>query len=144
MNRVKKILAVSVIMLMLMPYATLSRADEGHPHQKQETSGKHEHQALHGGKMVTVGSHHIEVVVEGGGVIKIFLYDGEDRPVAVRDVRGQIHITFPDNHRETLELVPSADQTHLTARLKNQDHPRFKAVLSLVINGQRQNIRLNM
>jgi len=94
--------------------------------------------------MVTVGSHHIEVVVEGGGVIKIFLYDGEDRPVAVRDVRGQIHITFPDNHRETLELVPSADQTHLTARLKNQDHPRFKAVLSLVINGQRQNIRLNM
>lgn len=44
---------------------------------------------------------------------------------------GQIHLTFPDDHRETLELTPAADQTYFEARMKDQGHPSFKAVLSL-------------
>ena len=122
----------------------LAYSDEGHPHKESGASGeKHEHRAPHGGRMVTIGSHHTEEVVESGGVIKVFLYDSDDRSVAVKGISGQIHLTFPDNHRETLELIPSADHTDLSARMKDQDHPSFKAVLSLVIDRQRKSIRLN-
>ena len=140
----KKIISLLMAVLLVGVYAVPVFSDEGHGHKEKEPSNQHGHQAPHGGKMATLGSHHAEVVVEDGNIIKIFLYDEKDQPASVKDVRGQIHLTFPDNHRETLELEPSANQTHLEARLKDQGHSNFKAVLSLVIDGQRQNIRLNL
>ena len=120
-------------------------SDEGHPHKELKPSGEtDEHQALHGGTMATLGSYHVEVVVDAGSIVKVFLYDSGDKPVPVKGINGQIHLTFSDNHRETLELVPAADQVYLSARIKDQGHANFKAVLSLVINGQRQNVRLNL
>ena len=139
-----RIVSLLLVVSMFCVYAPAVLSDEGHAHKEQESSGQHGHQALHGGKMVTMGSHHVEVVVENDNIIKIFLYDGKDQPVPVKEVSGEIHLTFPDNHRETLELEPSANQTHLEARLKDKSHPNFKAVLSLVIDGQRQNIRLKL
>lgn len=94
--------------------------------------------------MATVGSYHVEVVVEAGSVIKVFLYEGEEKPVPVKGIRGQIYLTFPDNHRETLELIPAADGTYFSARIKDQGHTNFKVVLRLMIDGQRQNIRLSL
>ena len=140
----KKIVSLFVAVLIFGTYSLPVLSDEGHGHKETESSGQHEHQAPHGGTMATVGSHHVEVVVAAGSVIKIFLYDEKDNPLPVEGVSGQIHLTFPDKHRETLELEASANQTHLEARLKDQGHPNFKAVLSLVIDGQRQNIRLNL
>lgn len=140
----RTILYLFLGLVVILIYPSLAWSDEGHPHKQTESSSKpHEHPAPHGGKIATLGSHYVEVV-EAGNMIKIFLYDSEDKPVAVKGIRGEIHLTFPDNHRETLELVPAADQTHLSAIMRDQGHPNFKAILSLVINGQRQNIRLNL
>jgi len=136
---VSLLLAVSIVSV----YAVPARSDEGHGHKEKESSSPHGHQAPHGGKMATLGSHHVEVVVEDG-TIKLFLYNDEKEPVSVKEVSGQVHLTFPDQHRETLELEPSVNQTHLEARLKDPGHPNFKAVLSLVIDGKRQNLRLNL
>ena len=136
---VSLLLAVSIVAV----YAVPALPDEGHGHKEKESSKPHGHQAPHGGKMATVGSHHVEVVVEEVS-IKLFLYNDEDQPVSVKEVSGQVHLTFPDQHRETLELEPSADQTHLFANRQDQGHPDFKVVLSLVIDGERQNIRLNL
>lgn len=120
-------------------------SDEGHPHKEEKASAeRHGHQAPHGGKMATVGAYHAEVVVEAGIVIKVFLYDSGDTPVPVKGVSGQIHLTYPDNHRETLELAPASDQSHFSAQMIDPGHHNFNAVLSLVIDGQRQNVRLNL
>ena len=132
-------LAVSIVGAYVVP----ALSDEGHGHKEKESSNQSGLQAPHGGKMSTVGSHHVEVVVEGG-TIKLFLYNEENQPVSVKEVSGQVHITFPDKHRETLELAPSGDQAFLSALMKDRAHSNFKAVLSLVINGKRQNIRLKM
>ena len=144
MIKQKKIISLLMAVLFVGVYAVPVLSDEGHGHKEKESSNQHGHQAPHGGKMVTVGSHHAEVVVENGTIIKIFLYDGKDQPVPIKNVSGQIHLTFPDNHRETLELEPSANQTHLEVRLKDKSLSSFKAVLSLVIDGQRQNVRLRL
>ena len=125
-------------------YTPLAGADEGHGHtEKKSSSVEQGHQAPHGGKMATVGSHHAEVVVEDG-TFKLFLYNDENQPVSVKEVSGQVHLTFPDKHRETLELVLSEDQIFLLAPMKDQGHSNIKAVLSLVIDGKRQNVRLNL
>lgn len=145
MGTLQKIASVFLAVMVMAIYAASALSDEGRPHKGPESSGKpHEHQAPHGGKMAAMGSHHLEVVVETGAVIKVFLYDSEDHPVVVKGVTGQIHLTFPDNHREVIELAPSADHAYLSARMKDQGHQNFKAVLSMVINGQRQNVRLNL
>lgn len=146
MVRLKNLLSHLLMILVILTLSgTPSNADEGHPHKGPASSSKpHEHRAPHGGKMATVGSYHVEVVVEAGSVIKVFLYDGEEKPVPVKEISGQIHLIFSDNHRETQELVPVVDQTYLIARIKDQGHANFKAVLSLMIDGQRQNIRLSL
>ena len=145
MGTLQKAASVFLAVMVMATYVTYALSDEGKPHKGPESSGKpHEHRAPHDGKMAAMGSHHVEVVVETGSVIKVFLYDSEDRPVLVKGVSGQFHLTFPDNHRETLELVPSADYVYLSAKMKDQSHQNFKAILSMVINGQRQNVRLNL
>jgi hypothetical protein len=134
---------LSGLIIVGLPYH-VAFPDEGHPHKELKPSGdSHKHQAPHGGTMATLGSYHVEVVVEAG-VVKVFLSDDEDKPVPVKGISGQIHLTYPDNHRESLELVMAADQTHLSARIGEQGHQNFKAVLSLLINGQRHNIRINL
>jgi nitrogen fixation protein FixH len=126
-------------------YAGFAFSNEGHPHKEPKPSSElHEHQAPHSGKMAALGSYYVEMVVEAGSIVKVFVYDSEDKPVPVKGISGQIHITFPDNHRETLGLEPATDQSYLSAHMKDQGHPSFKAVLSLIINGQRHNIRLNL
>ena len=139
----KRMMSLLMAVLFAGVYAVLAFSDEGHAKKEPEPSGRHGHQPPHGGKMATMGSHHVEVVVDKGSAIKIFLYDEKDNPVQVEGVSGQLHLTFPDKHRETLELAPSADQTHLSAGLKDQSHQNFKAVLSLVIDGKRQNVRFS-
>ena len=144
MRKITTIVTLVLIGFVAIFYTQPAWSDEGHGHKEEKSSpAEHGHQAPHGGTMATVGLHHVEVVVEDG-TIKLFLYNNENQPVSVKEVSGQVHITFPDKHRETLELEPSADQTHLSARLKDQSHSNFKAVLSLVINGKRQNSRLKL
>ena len=139
----KGIISLLIAVLLVGVYSVPVLSDEGHGHQEKESSNPHGHQAPHGGKMATLGSHHVEVVVEDG-TIKLFLYNDENQPVSVKEVSGQVHLTFPDKHRETLELEPSVNQAYLEARLKDPGHPDFKAVLSLMIDGKRQNVRLNL
>ena len=140
----KRMLSLLMAVMLAGVYAVPAFSDEGHAKKEPESSGQHGHQPPHGGTMATVGSHHVEVVVAKGSAIKIFLYDEKDNPVQVEGMSGQIHVTFPDKHKETLELEPSDDQTHLFANLQDQGHRNFKAVLSLVIDGKRQNVRLSL
>lgn len=139
----KGFISLLIAVLFVGVYSAPVLSDEGHGHKEKESSSPHGHQAPHGGKMATVGSHYVEVVVEDE-MIKLFLYNDEDQPVSVKEVSGQVHLTFPDKHKETIEIAPSTDETHLFAKLQDPGHSNFKAVLSLVIDGKQQNVRMNL
>lgn len=144
MKNLRRILSIWTILVVLGLSAFPAWADAGHPHDAPKVSKPHAHEAPHGGKMLSAGKHHVEVLVEKGEIIKVYFYDNQNHPLSTEGISGKIHLTLSDKHRESLELQPAADQSYLVARMTETLDPRSKAVLSLLIDGRRQNIRFKL
>lgn len=138
----KRVIAVITLAIGMGSSMTVIRADEGRPHP-EKAPAPHEHRAPHGGTMAEIGAYHIEVLVEVGDLIKIFVYDKANQSLPVKTASGEIHLTYPDNRREDLTLTRGADETFLTARAKTVAKGA-KAVVSLVIGGERYNARITL
>ncbi len=113
----------------------------------------HEKAAVHGGEVVMTKEFHVEVVQAAEG-LRLYLYDGAQRPLSSRGVTGQVEIAFRDRTRaairETLEYTEKdrGGQDSLVARVdargaeakatfhlaglpgKQEQHVEFTQVLS--------------
>jgi hypothetical protein len=89
------------------------RGSMGESHDQQtETAKGHESLQLHGGLAVVTKAHHFEVVFLADG-IRVYTYDGDQKPTSAEGTTGQVTIQYTDQTKEAtsldLEYVPSPE-----------------------------------
>ena len=93
----RKIAGLFALLAMFVFYAGPMNAQEskaGHSHAKAE---------MHGGSVFMSQLHHFEVVFKPNG-IRVYLYDGRQKPLSAKGVKGQVTLKFRDGKSETLPL----------------------------------------
>lgn len=102
--------------------------------------GGHAHAAPHGGEVSAAGSHHVEFKADSTGTIQVWLLDGKEKTVAP-PADGRVTLMAGSENQVTLPLQVDKAAQRLTAKFDPRKFTSFTAVVSLPIDGKRQNIR---
>jgi hypothetical protein len=87
-----------------------------------------------GGQKVDIGNNHAELVAEGNR-LRLFLFDGADRPIPAAGVTAQA-VILSGGHQATIALAPSGD--NVLAGTGDFTAARgMRAVVTLTLPGQR-------
>jgi len=98
---------------------------------------KHEHEAPHGGMVITVGKYHYEMVVDDTmKAVYIYLLDKKEKTLPVKDITGKATFLFPDKTKEKADLV--VDEDHFKADLDSTKLNEFTVAIVLKIDGKSQ------
>lgn len=123
---------------------SLSWADAGHsgpekraPMKKEE----HAHRGAHGGETVHSGGYEVELAVRGNDGILVCLADKDLKPVSFQQKEGKAMLQFSDNSKKDVPLQPSKESSCLEGAVDLKGTNSFKAIVSLVLDGKRQNLR---
>lgn len=122
---------------------SLSWADAGHsgtektPMKKE----KHAHLGPHGGEMVHSGGYEVELAVQEGNTILVCLANKDLKPVSFQEKEGKVFLQFPDNTKKEVPLRSSKEPSCLEGAVDLKGAGSFKAIVSLVLDGKRQNLR---
>lgn len=87
-----------------------------------------------GGQKVDIGSNHAELVAEGN-TLRLFLFDGADRPIPATGVTAQA-VILTGGRQATIALAPTGDNV-LTGTGDFTAARGMRAVLTLTLPGQR-------
>lgn len=87
------LLAVAAFALSLNP--SIAQEKAGHGHKKAE---------MHGGTVLMTKQHHFEVAWKPDHVM-IFLYDGHQKPLPAKGVKGEVTFKFKDGKTIKKELM---------------------------------------
>ncbi|PZW39458.1 hypothetical protein C8P66_12837 [Humitalea rosea] len=87
-----------------------------------------------GGQKVDIGSNHAELVAEGN-TLRLFLFDGADRPIPVAGVTAQV-VILAGGRQATIALAPTGD-TVLAGTGDFVAARGMRAVVTLTLPGQR-------
>ncbi len=101
--------------LMIFGVTSLSVAQEakkGHSHANAE---------MHGGTVAMTKQHHFEVVFKPEA-IQLYLYDGHQKPVSAKGVKGEVTLKFKDGKPQTLSLEYAAMQQEMEDEHKGMMH----------------------
>lgn len=88
------IMALIAFVLLQSPVSAQEKA--GHSHEKAE---------IHGGEVLMSKQHHFEVVWMEDHVM-VFLYDGQQKPLAAKGVNGEVTFKFKDGRSQQEALIP--------------------------------------
>ena len=102
--------------------------------------GGHIDTAPHGGTVIGIGNHHVEFKADSTGTILVWLLDGKERTVTP-PAGGTVTLIGGGTNQVTLPLAVEASAQRLTAKFDAPRFPTFQAVVSLTIEGKRQNLR---
>lgn len=88
----------------------------------QETKAPHIHDKAdaHGGIVVMTKQHHFEVVFKPDG-IRVYLYDYDQKPLADKDVIGNVTLKFKNSDKRTLDFRP-VTAYEMAGKQKQQHH----------------------
>lgn len=75
-----RLLTVAALLAFAVPHVVHAQQKHGHDHGHAET-GKH------GGKMVSAGDYHVELIAKGG-TVEVYIADHDDKPVAIAGYKG--------------------------------------------------------
>lgn len=123
---------------------SLSWADAGHsgPEKKApEKKEKHAHLGPHGGDTVHSGEYEVEFALPGGNTILVCLADKDLKPVPFQEKEGKVLLQFSDNTKKEVPLRSSKEASCLEGAVDLKGAGNFKGVVSLVLDGKRQNLR---
>ena len=91
-----------------------------------------------GGQKVDIGSNHAELVA-AGNTLRLFLFDGADRPIAATGATAQA-IILAGGRQATIPLTPSSSPTSDNMLAGTGDFVAargMRAVVTLTLPGQR-------
>lgn len=140
----KKLLLIGFgIWMVLGFWFSISWADAGHsgPEKAPMKKEKHAHLGPHGGEMVHSGGYEVEMAVRGSDGILVCLADKDLKPVSFQQKEGKVLLQFSDNIKKDVPLQPSKESSCLEGAVDLKGVGTFKAIVSLVLNGKRQNLR---
>lgn len=123
---------------------SLSWADAGHSGPEKEAPMKkeeHAHRGPHGGETVHSGGYEVELAVRGRDGILVCLADKDLKPVAFQQKEGKVLLQLSDKIKKDVPLQPSKESSCLEGAVDLKGISRFKAIVSLVLDGKRQNLR---
>lgn len=96
---------------------------------------EHHHEAPHGGTVITVGNYHFEmVVVDTLNAALIYLLDGKEKILPVKDISGKAIFLFPDKTKQTIDLI--AQEDHFLAAPDSADLSEFTLIVTLNLDGK--------
>lgn len=112
---------------------------------KGQHQDDHAHAAPHGGKMISAGTYHLEVVVKDQKMVQIFVYDNNSKPIEVLVQQATLYLRLPGNKRQTLTLktMGSGPESYLAATVDLHDVHSFEAALRIALDGQPRNLRFS-
>ena len=101
---------------------------------------EHHHEAPHGGEVATVDNYHFEmVVVDSLGAAFIYLLDGNEKTLPIKNISGKAIFLFPDKTKQTVDLLGQED--HFIAQPDSADMEEFTLVVTLSIDGKNKSGR---
>lgn len=118
----------------------LSSVSAAHAQAKPAAAAEHAHSSPHGGEVTGFGAHHVEFKADSTGAIHVWLLDGKEQTVAPP---SGATVTLMGRAGSQVTLPLEVDQTskHLIAKFDAAKFPTFQAVVSMMIEGKRQNLR---
>lgn len=125
---------------------SLSWADAGHSGPEKKAPMKkeeHAHRGPHGGETVHSGGYEVELAVQGSDGILVCLADKNLKPVAFQQKEGKVLLQFSDNTKKEVPLRSSKEASCLEGAVDLKGAGNFKGVVSLVLDGKRQNLRFS-
>lgn len=140
----KILLIVFGIWIALGFWIALSSADAGHSGPEKKAPMKkeeHAHRGPHGGEMVHSGGYEIEFAVQEGNTILVCLADNDLKPVSFQEKEGNAFLQFSDNTKKETPLKAGKEPSCLEGAVNLKGVGSFKAIVSLVLDGKRQNLR---
>ncbi|MFY9268979.1 MAG: hypothetical protein WAO55_04430 [Candidatus Manganitrophaceae bacterium] len=123
---------------------SLSWADAGHSGPEKKAPMKkeeHAHRGPHGGETVHGGGYEVELAVRGSDGILVCLADKDLKPVSFQQKEGKVLLQFSDNSKKDVPLQPGKESSCLEGAVDLKGINSFKAIVSLVLDGKRQNLR---
>lgn len=100
----------------------------------------HAHTSPHGGEVTGVGGHHVEFKADSTGAIHVWLLDGKEQTV-VPPTGATVTLMGGAAGQVTLPLEVDQASKHLSAKFDAAKFPSFQAVVSMMIESKRQNLR---
>lgn len=119
---------------------TIGLAGASTAHAQAKAEAGHSHAAPHGGEVMGVGSHHVEFKADSSGAIQVWLLDGKEKPVDP-PADGSVTLMGSGDNQVTLPLAIDKVSQRLHAKFDAKKFATFQAVVSMTIEGKRQNLR---
>lgn len=136
---------VLLIGVALSTFSSWASADEGKEHGHSESEKEktpHGHRAPHGGLVSHAGKYDAELLIKDKERVLICLtLDGKPMPAA--DKEAKLFVQFPDNRNQSVPLTPVVFENApcLEGQVGIKEAGPFKAIVSLTLDGKRQNLR---
>ncbi len=94
LKKLARVLIVAAFSLGMQNALMAQESKAGHSHAKAE---------MHGGSAMMTKQYHFEVVFKSDA-IQVYLYDGEQKPLSAKGVKGEVALKFTDGKSQTLPL----------------------------------------
>ena len=130
----RRLLAGALVIMSGLAFATML------PRLAQAQGGGHAHASPHGGEVTGVGSHHVEFKADSSGTIQVWLLDAKEKTVAP-PADAKVTLIGGGENQVTVPLQVDQAAQRLTAKFDARKFTTFQAVVSLQIEGKRQNLR---
>jgi hypothetical protein len=131
-----KVLAAATALVLGLGAGSVARAQSA----PAGAQGGHIDAAPHGGTVIGIANHHVEFKADSTGTILVWLLDGKEKTVTP-PAGGTVTLIGAGTDQVTLPLAVDAPAQRLTAKFDTGKFPTFQAVVSMTIEGKRQNLR---
>ncbi len=123
---------MAAVLIMNHPNAF---AADGHDHHGKE-------KAPHNGRLMEMEKMHVEFLVEADKTVRVYLYDGELKPLKPSDQSVTLVVQGKDSSKTKIELVKKDDSFVSDAAITIPDGA--KAILTVKAGGKPQNLRFDL
>lgn len=133
MKSIQNILTL-VVTVLIMNYPNAYAAD-GHDHHGKE-------KAPHNGRLMELDKMHVEFLVEADKTVRVYLYDGELKPMKPSDQTVSLLVQGKDSSKTKTELANKNDSFVSDAAITIPEGA--KAVLTVKVGGKPNNLRFDL